>query len=115
MAYEMKVNSGSLFPNTSRREGKDDPNAQGRLLLSADLIEQLYNAGGDQLLWVSCWTKEPREEGKKRWQSLSVRQPRNGFEAGDMGQRGSQPAAKVETRFAGRPAEKPAFDDDIPF
>jgi hypothetical protein len=94
--YEMQANSGSLFKNNSKRDGKKDPDAQGKLLLGRELIEALYSAGGNQLLSVSAWTKT-KKDSPERWQSLSVRQ---WLEKG-----ASAPAQ----------SQQPAFDDDIPF
>lgn len=96
MSYEMQENSGSLFKNNNKRPDKKDPDAQGKLLLGRELIEALYRAGGNQLLSVSAWTK-PKKDSDERWQSLSVR---------PWQEKGA--SSKIQ-------AEKPAFDDDIPF
>lgn len=85
MAYEQKPNSGALFANDRQRPDKQDPNAQGKLLLGEELIEALYNKGGDQIVYLSAWTREPKEEGKKRWQSLSVSLPREKAKAESVG------------------------------
>lgn len=95
MAFELRPNSGSLFKNTRAREGKQDPNADGRILLSAALIEKLYHQGGDQLIKVSAWTK--KQNDGTPWQSLSVR---------EWEERGSAPR---------QAAQQEELDDDIPF
>jgi hypothetical protein len=98
MAYETKPNSGALFKNDKQREGHKDPNAQGRVLLARELIEDLYRAGGNQLIAISAWTR--KSEAGKPWQSLAVRPWENFGNAAPAQQQQSAPDA---------------FDDDIPF
>jgi hypothetical protein len=62
MAYEQRVNSGSLFKNKDPRTDKS-PNVTGNALLRV----------GDQLVEIglSGWTKENEKIGK--WLSLSLK------------------------------------------
>jgi hypothetical protein len=59
MAYEQKDNSGSVFPNERKREGKND----------ADLTGQAMVGGVEY--WVNGWGKKTKD-GRK-WLSLSFR------------------------------------------
>jgi hypothetical protein len=67
-------NSGTLFKNDRKREGKKDPDYTG----SAEIDNVEY--------WMDCWVKKP--EGKKPFFSLSFRpkQPR--------GEQQERPAAR---------------------
>jgi hypothetical protein len=125
MAFELRPNSGSLFPNQRQRPGKQDPNADGRILLSRELIEQLYHQGGDGTIKVSAWTKGG-QNGAARWQSLSVRpwedRPQ---EQSNVGRHSVVPSNQGQGNYQGQGAYQnqgraPApqaspFDDDIPF
>jgi hypothetical protein len=58
MAYEMRENSGSVFKNDRKREGKKD----------ADYTGSINVDGVDY--WINGWLK--KSEGKPSWLSLSV-------------------------------------------
>lgn len=87
------TNSGALFGNQNKREGKKDPDLQGKI-----------NVGGVEY-WLSAWFKKYDKDGEtKQMISLSI---------GDVvGQKGG-PATKPQSKkgagaFAG-------MDDDVPF
>ena len=58
MAYEMRENSGSVFKNERKREGKKDADYTGSI--NVDGVEY----------WINGWLK--KSEGKPSWLSLSV-------------------------------------------
>ena len=84
------TNKGALFGNTRKREGKKDPDLQGKI-----------NIDGTEH-WLSAWffVYDSKEGGKKRGINLSI---------GDA----------VEEKRDAAPAKKAGafddMDDDIPF
>jgi hypothetical protein len=58
MAYEIRENSGSVFKNERKREGKKDADYTGSI--NVDGVEY----------WINGWLK--KSEGKPSWLSLSV-------------------------------------------
>lgn len=88
MAYD-NSNSGVLFKNEEKREGKKDPDYRG----------QAEIAGG--LYWLDAWINEAKKDGKK---FLSVR-----FKPKD-----DRTAKKEIAAMPATPTPK-AFSDDIPF
>ena len=66
MAYTQKDNSGSIFKNERRREGKDDPEYTGSALVDG------------QEFWIDCWvqngkTSQDYDPQKKTFFSLRFR------------------------------------------
>lgn len=80
-------NSGALFRNENRREGKNDANAQGKMVTTC------AHCGEETEFWLNAWTKQG---DKGPWQSISAK-PKDGQQA------------------ASRAAAEPPFDDSIPF
>ena len=89
MAYEMKPNTGSLFPN-DRKDTSQHPDKRGSALI-----------GGVEY-WVSAWTKSTKAGAP--WDSLSF-QPKNKQAAPSSGETVAPPMA----------ARDDAFDDALPF
>jgi hypothetical protein len=58
MAYEMRENSGSVFKNDRKREGKKDADYTGSI--NVDGVEY----------WINGWLK--KSDDKPSWLSLSV-------------------------------------------
>jgi hypothetical protein len=79
-------NSGALFRNENRREGKNDANATGKLVTTC------AHCGEETDFWLNAWTKQGE---KGAWQSISAK-PKDGQ---------AKPAEK----------EAEPFSDDIPF
>lgn len=82
-------NSGTLGKNDRRREGKNDPNSNGK----ADITCPHCNT--ETAYWLSGWTKSG-DNGP--WISISFK-PKD--------EQAAKPAAE--------PQQTPEFDDDIPF
>jgi len=59
MAYEQKINSGSLFPN-SRKEKDTHPDLTG----TVDVEGKPY--------WISAWSKTAKSNGQE-WLSISLK------------------------------------------
>ena len=59
MAYEEKEGSGSLFENSYKEEGSNQPDLKGKIMIDGKIIK------------LSGWRKEYGSEGKERI-SLSV-------------------------------------------
>ncbi len=59
MAFEIRELSGSLFRNTKREEGSNQPNAKGECRIDGVLYE------------ISAWTK--KDKNGNPWQSLSFK------------------------------------------
>jgi hypothetical protein len=81
-------NSGSLFRNDKRREGKNDPNATGKLVTTCE------HCGEETKFWLSAWTKQ---NTNGPWQSISAK-PKDGQKPNSVPQDTGAP-----------------FNDDIPF
>ena len=64
MAYEIRENSGSLWPN-DKREKDSHPNSKGQVKIDG------------KLYWVSGWTKAT-DDGRK-WLSLSFQAQEDKF------------------------------------
>lgn len=88
MEYQMKPGQGSLFKNTSMREGKKDANLTGKIMLPDGSVH-----------YLNAWTNT-KKDGEK-WISISVGRP--------VGVVDSHNAAKAN----GYQPQKQ--DDDIPF
>jgi hypothetical protein len=90
MAEYDNTNKGSLFGNNRKREGKKDPDLQGKL-----------NINGEER-WISGWFFTYEKEGeKKRWINLAI---------GDVVQ------AKREAPEAKKNGNKfDDMEDDLPF
>lgn len=96
MAFEVKDNSGSMFPN-DRKESANHPDAKGSCMI--DGVEY----------WISGWNKKTQEG--KNWRSLAFTRKDAKPQREESGYRKpSQDAAKA--RQLARPPER---DDDIPF
>lgn len=93
MAYEKKVNSGSLWPN-DRREKEKQPNSTGSMLLQCPHCQVVTD------WWQNGWTKTTVKDGKPvRWVSQSLKpKDRPPLEA-------PKPAAASDDEFG----------DEIPF
>ena len=78
MAYEIRDNSGSLFPNR-KREKDSHPNLTGSVMVAG--VEY----------WISAWTK--LDKNGEKWLSLSVK-PKEAKEPERKA--ASQPAAELE-------------------
>lgn len=90
MAYSQKSDSGSVFRNDRKREGKQDADFAG----SANVRGVEY--------WVDMWTKPPKD-GKKGFFSLSFRpKERQG------GQQQAQERPQGRPQPPQRPISKPA-------
>ncbi len=61
MPYEQKDNSGSLFKNDRQRDGKNDAQYQGSIMVSG--VEY----------WLSAWVKNADNPERKTFFSLSVK------------------------------------------
>ena len=84
---QQKDNSGALFKNDRRREGKEDPTHQGSCTIE----------GKDY--WISAWVNESQKDGSRYF---GLR-----FKPKDAKAAGAKPAEPEKAQ-----AE---FDDDIPF
>lgn len=82
-------NSGTLGKNDRRREGKNDPNSNGKADITCPHCKK------ESAWWLNGWTKSG-ENGP--WISLSFK-PKD-----------EQPAEQAPVQ-----QEPPPFDDDIPF
>ena len=80
-------NSGALFKNKTQREGKKDPNLQGRVNVVCAHCDR------EQEYWLSGWTKTYGDDNEKMI-SLAIGKP-------------------VEQK--GKKTSKAREDDDIPF
>lgn len=86
MSYD-NTNKGALFGNTRKREGKKDPDLQGKL-----------NIGGEER-WISGWFFTYEKDGQtKKGINLAL---------GDLVEARSEQTA--------RKAARPADDSEIPF
>ena len=83
------TNRGALFGNTRQREGKKDPDLQGRL-----------NIDGTEH-WISAWFFTYDKDGKKK-KGISI------VIGDEVEQREEQPTKKPAGKFDD-------MDDDIPF
>ena len=92
MAYEQKINTGSLWPNADRKT-ETHPNSKGSVLLQCPNCQHITP------WWQSGWTKIRQSDGV-RWVSQSFK-PKD-----------AQPAAAPPPPKAD--ADDP-FADDIPF
>lgn len=107
----MADDNGILFKNERRREGKNDPNAEGRAFV------------GGIWYWISAWTKEGK--GNAKFQSLAFKemtseQAQKAQEQADQRQGGGSREAprQGQQRTQGRPQqrrEEPEDDEDVPF
>lgn len=93
MAYEQRENSGSLFKNDKKTEGKH-PNARGSALV-----------GGVEY-WVSAWTK--KDKNGNPWQSLSFTKKEEQAEPQAKPKASPSSAGKRDGGFGEMP-------DDCPF
>ncbi len=107
MAYQQRDDSGSVFRNDRKREGKKDPDFTGSGMVNGEEV------------WIDMWTKAP-EGGKKGYFSISFRQkspPSNRQQS----QPSQQRQAPTTRSFAPPPKQTPdpdldpASEDDIPF
>lgn len=96
MAYEQKPDSGSLFPNTRMREGKQDAQYQGSALI-----------GGVQY-WVDCWENQPGRGPK-----FGLRFRRKDSPQGQPRQ-ASQPSSQPSNRMSAQPSAPPRTAPAIP-
>lgn len=72
MAYEIKVNTGSLFVN-EKKTADAHPDFQGKIIISAELIKKLANQGENLQFDVSGW-KKTTGSGKNLL-SLAIKEP----------------------------------------
>jgi uncharacterized protein (DUF736 family) len=85
MAYD-NSNSGALFKNDDKREGKKDPDYRGQAEV------------GGVLYWLDAWINESKKDGRK-FMSVKFKEKE---------QRAEKPQKAA-------PAAAPEFNDDIPF
>lgn len=91
MAYEIRDNSGSMFPNDRAGDNPNAPQAKGKAQI------------GGVMYWVSAWTKTKGDGG--RWQSLSFEQM--------SPEHASQYGPQAQSQGYQQPAQD--FDDKVPF
>jgi hypothetical protein len=80
MAYEIRPNTGSLFVNEKKTETAQ-PDFQGKIVISAELIKKLASQGDLITFDVSGW-KKTTGTGKNLL-SLSIKEPYKKAESGD--------------------------------
>jgi hypothetical protein len=107
MAYEQKPDSGSLFPNTRMREGKQDAQYQGSALI------------GGVNYWVDCWENPPGKGPTfglrfRRKDAATASQPRQAYQPNPAPRQSAPPQPRTALPVTGydSPNVKP---DDVPF
>lgn len=96
MAYEIRDNSGSLFKNDKRRDGKQDPHVRGQARID----------GKDY--WLSGWIKETRDS------QLTAADKQNLMQILGHVWLSLSTTPKEERRET-RDSEPAELDDEIPF
>ena len=73
MSYEHKPNTGTLWPN-SYKKNDNHPDVKGDVYISRELLKTLASKNSDPLIKISVagWSKK---SGEKKFMSLSLSEP----------------------------------------